>query len=303
MVVVVMVVMVVVVVVVVMVVVVMLVVVMLVVVMVVVVMFEKNLCPNSALFRLSMRRVEHKKTKRNFCSQVTNSVEYEADIALTERDVSFVHETKRKKRNAVRQRKKLWPKRIIPYEISSRMEAYVDNILEAMREFHKHTCIRFVQKTNERNWIKFTQDKGGQWGRWGEWGSCDKDCGYGTQQRKRVCDEPKPRYGGNKCSGADTQKRMCNMLACPTGYYIYLETSWPARHGYTSTLSSDWLDPSEARCLTYWYNMHGHSVGSLRVYITDDLEVKKLLWLRSGQQGNTWRKASIEIASSSKYKN
>lgn len=57
----------------------------------------------------------------------------------------------------------------------------------------------------------------GQWGRWAEWGLCDKDCGYGVQERKRECDEPKPRYGGRVCSGADTQKRMCNMIACPSG--------------------------------------------------------------------------------------
>jgi len=87
-----------------------------------------------------------------------------------------------------------------------------------------------------------------------------------------------------------------------SGYYIYLETSWPARHGYTSTLSSGWYEPSESRCLTFWYNMYGHSVGSLRVYITDDMDVKKLLWLRSGQQGQEWRKSAIEISSTSKYK-
>ncbi|XP_020905649.1 zinc metalloproteinase nas-14 isoform X2 [Exaiptasia diaphana] len=459
--------------------------------------------------------------------------------------ISKVNEIKRKKRNAVRQRKKLWPKRIVPYEISSGMEAYVDNILEAIKEFHRHTCIRFVQKTNERNWLKFTQDKGcwsyigriywrkgaqklslgkrcntkgiimhemmhgvgfwheqsrpdrnkfveilweniqdrmdtqfnkykankvdnlgftydyqsimhygkktfsrnglptiralhnpsmplgridgfspmdiqkmnnlyecsqsktegwsewsrfsscnircvksrqricfssedgscpgsdssrvqtqrrrcshkecnspidGQWARWGKWKPCNKDCGYGIQERQRICMEPKPKNGGKDCIGANTQKRMCNMVSCPTdkekcnfekdfcqwenswstavtfhwrrhhgktpsrntgpmgdhtsgsGYYAYLETSWPARHGYTSTLSSRWHKASDARCLTFWYSMHGRSVGSLRVYITDDLSVKRLLWLRSGQQGYAWKKSSIEISSTSKYK-
>lgn len=87
-----------------------------------------------------------------------------------------------------------------------------------------------------------------------------------------------------------------------TGYYVYLETSWPARRGYTSTLSSKWLEGSESRCLSFWYSMHGQSVGSIRVYITDDFDVRKLLWLRSGPQGWSWRKASIQINSSSRYK-
>ncbi|XP_031550235.1 zinc metalloproteinase nas-14-like [Actinia tenebrosa] len=477
-------------------------------------------------------------------NEMTNHVAYEADIVLTERDESTVHE-RRKRRNAVRERKKLWPKRVVPYEISPGMEAYVDNILAAIKEFQKHTCLTFVQKTKERNWIKFTKDRGcwsyigriywrkgeqnlslgtrcntkgiimhemmhavgfwheqsrpdrnqfveilweniqkgmesqfnkykhnkvdnlgftydyqsimhygkktfsrnglptirsldnpsmrlgskdgfspmdiekmnalyecsqqesngwsdwsiftpcnnrciktrqrvcfssdledcpgassnrvktqrlkcppkecytpvdGQWGRWSEWGACDKTCGYGVQKRKRSCNEPKPKHGGKECRGADTQKRMCNMRPCsdgndkcnfekdfchweniwsttstfhwrrqrgPTpsrntgpmadhttgkGYYVYLETSWPARLGYTSTLSSKWLEGSEARCLSFWYSMHGQSVGSIRVYITDDLDVRKLLWLRSGPQGWSWRKASIQINSHSRYK-
>lgn len=63
----------------------------------------------------------------SFLTPVTNHVVYEADIALTERDESTVHE-KRKRRNAVRQRKKLWPKRVVPYEISTGMGKIVYRI-------------------------------------------------------------------------------------------------------------------------------------------------------------------------------
>ena len=44
------------------------------------------------------------------------NIGHEGDIALTERDGN-VYEKTRFRRNAVRQRKKVWPNRVIPYEI------------------------------------------------------------------------------------------------------------------------------------------------------------------------------------------
>lgn len=44
------------------------------------------------------------------------NIGHEGDIALTERDWN-VYEKTRFRRNAVRQRKKIWPNRVIPYEI------------------------------------------------------------------------------------------------------------------------------------------------------------------------------------------
>ena len=39
-------------------------------------------------------------------------------------------------------------------------DLYKDNIMAAIEDFHKHTCIKFKVRTNERNWIKFRKDKG-----------------------------------------------------------------------------------------------------------------------------------------------
>lgn len=44
------------------------------------------------------------------------NIGHEGDIALTERDGN-VYEKSRVRRNAVRQRKKVWPNRVIPYEM------------------------------------------------------------------------------------------------------------------------------------------------------------------------------------------
>ena len=51
---------------------------------------------------------------KNFFSAF--NIGHEGDIALTERDGN-VYEKSRVRRNAVRQRKKVWPNRVIPYEM------------------------------------------------------------------------------------------------------------------------------------------------------------------------------------------
>ena len=58
----------------------------------------------------------------------------------------------------------------------------------------------------------------GGWSQWNEWDSCSLTCGGGTQVRSRVCDRPKPKNGGKKCTtegsvAMDTQ--TCNSDSCP----------------------------------------------------------------------------------------
>ena len=36
----------------------------------------------------------------------------------------------------------------------------------------------------------------GNWGQWGDYGPCSSSC---EQQRVRLCDNPKPRFGGQSC--------------------------------------------------------------------------------------------------------
>lgn len=472
------------------------------------------------------------------------NIGHEGDIALTDRDGN-VYEKTRFRRSAVRQRKKVWPNRVVPYEIEEGLASYRKNIIAAIAEFHKHTCIRFKERKNERNWIKFSKDKGcwsyigrlywrkgpqnlslgqrcnnkgiimhelmhaigfwheqsrpdrdqyveilwenidkdmegqfnkykhskvdsmgfdydytslmhygrttfsknkkatiralnnpymslgrgvgfseldikkmnalydcknkeevgwsewsaytpcnsrcmkyrqrvcfsershcpgadshgiqtnrrkcthdecyapvnGNWGRWAEWEACDKSCGYGKQKRKRTCSDPAPKYDGNRCPGADTQYRMCNMMACiensvdcnfdrdychwtnawstspsfkwyrhrgttpsrntgpngdhggKNGYYLYLESSYPARFGYKSQLMSESFDPTEERCLSWWYSMNGKTVGTLNVYLINSRSGNKTsLWSKSGQQGKEWKQAYISFSSGSKYR-
>ncbi|XP_076053538.1 hemicentin-1-like, partial [Oratosquilla oratoria] len=55
----------------------------------------------------------------------------------------------------------------------------------------------------------------GMWGSWGPWSACSVSCGPGTQTRRRECNAPAPRNGGEPCSGQELQNRACRPQPCP----------------------------------------------------------------------------------------
>uniref|UniRef100_A0A8B9KHV0 Thrombospondin 1 n=1 Tax=Astyanax mexicanus TaxID=7994 RepID=A0A8B9KHV0_ASTMX len=55
----------------------------------------------------------------------------------------------------------------------------------------------------------------GGWGPWSPWDKCSLTCGGGTQSRKRLCNDPAPKYGGKDCVGDATATQICNKQACP----------------------------------------------------------------------------------------
>ena len=69
----------------------------------------------------------------------------EGDIALTERDGN-VYEKTRFRRSAVRQRKKLWPNRVVPYEI--------EEALGKLNFIARHHSVYFVTHTQKKKTIK-----------------------------------------------------------------------------------------------------------------------------------------------------
>lgn len=89
------------------------------------------------------------------------------------------------------------------------------------------------------------------------------------------------------------------------GYFIYMETSVPARVGDTYTLTSDLLPPTQSysytssgyargACLEFWYHMYGPEIGTLNVYV-NTYDQRALRWTKTGSQGNRWTKASINV--------
>merc|ERR1719481_238398 len=54
----------------------------------------------------------------------------------------------------------------------------------------------------------------GGWSGWGRWSGCSRKCNGGTQDRRRYCNNPAPKYGGRRCPGGNSQWRRCNTKPC-----------------------------------------------------------------------------------------
>ncbi|KAL9953484.1 hypothetical protein ACROYT_G040907 [Oculina patagonica] len=75
-----------------------------------------------------------------------------------------------------------------------------------------------------------------------------------------------------------------------TGYYMYIETSYPRVAGDNAKITFSVSGNGELACLTFYYHMYGESTGTLTV-----LSGKKVVFSTSGNHGNDWIKAEIKI--------
>ncbi|XP_069106937.1 MAM and LDL-receptor class A domain-containing protein 1-like [Argopecten irradians] len=80
--------------------------------------------------------------------------------------------------------------------------------------------------------------------------------------------------------------------------YIYTEVSSPRAPGDTARLESYTYFPVTAHCLTFWYHMYGGSVGTLQVSTSGS----GILWTKSGDQGNQWIQANVNLPAASNFK-
>lgn len=55
----------------------------------------------------------------------------------------------------------------------------------------------------------------GHFGNWSEFGPCSRSCNIGRKNRTRMCDSPRPQYGGKDCQGASMEMMVCNTHPCP----------------------------------------------------------------------------------------
>nr|QNH72383.1 toxin candidate TRINITY_DN22746_c0_g1_i1 [Pachycerianthus borealis] len=115
--------------------------------------------------------------KANEVIEAKNKV-FEGDIILTKADREEVDLTKTgdidgrnvselaTRRNAIRGRQSLWQTKVVPVEILTETEEGVgkqvkDLIVEAVKDFHRYTCIRFRDRiSSDKNWIKFVSKQG-----------------------------------------------------------------------------------------------------------------------------------------------
>lgn len=57
----------------------------------------------------------------------------------------------------------------------------------------------------------------GGWSAWGDFTKCDAECGGGSQNRWRICNNPKPANGGKYCVGEEKETKACNEEKCSGG--------------------------------------------------------------------------------------
>nr|CAB3266610.1 SCO-spondin [Phallusia mammillata] len=58
----------------------------------------------------------------------------------------------------------------------------------------------------------------GAWSPWQHWSQCSLTCGGGIQIRRRSCDSPEPRNGGQGCPGVCSETKVCNAVPCTPGF-------------------------------------------------------------------------------------
>ncbi|GFQ87815.1 astacin-like metalloprotease toxin 1 [Trichonephila clavata] len=63
-------------------------------------------------------------------------------------------------RNAIPGQKFRWPNAVVPYVIDATLEGYKQFILDAIKNYHDHTCIRFVPRTDQNDYVKIFLGQG-----------------------------------------------------------------------------------------------------------------------------------------------
>nr|XP_039271942.1 protein PF14_0175-like [Styela clava] len=98
-------------------------------------------------------------------------------------------------------------------------------------------------------------------------------------------------------SSSDTGPVTDHTTGTLSGYYMFLEASNPRILNERTRLISPELSASNAQCLQFFYHMHGADINTLNVYIKTKDNHIKLLWFKTGQQGNDWNAGRLQINS------
>ena len=80
------------------------------------------------------------------------------------------------------------------------------------------------------------------------------------------------------------------------GYYMYIETSSPRQQGDNAKLNSPKLQFSGSMCLKFYYHMYGANIETLNVIIKGNN-----VFTASGNKGNKWLRAAIDVSLSGKH--
>jgi hypothetical protein len=73
--------------------------------------------------------------------------------------------------------------------------------------------------------IWFVEAIHGNWTNWTSWSNCSVSCGSGFNERTRHCSNPRPKFGGDNCIGADKETIVCDTgTLCPGGLHYRLHS-------------------------------------------------------------------------------
>ena len=92
-----------------------------------------------------------------------------------------------------------------------------------------------------------------------------------------------------------------------TGYYMYIETSWPRKYGDKALMVSrnfQALIPGSNPCkLRFFYHMYGDSAEKFSLYIrtTRNGTNMQKVWRKVGSQGAVWNRAVVTLASDKNF--
>ncbi|XP_065060849.1 zinc metalloproteinase nas-15-like isoform X2 [Rhopilema esculentum] len=85
---------------------------------------------------------------------------FEGDIVLTDKTKQVV-EGEANTFDAVASAARKWPGGVVPFVFDRYFDNYRRQVVQqAIDEFNKHTCVKFVPRTNERNYVRFMVGQG-----------------------------------------------------------------------------------------------------------------------------------------------
>ncbi|CAG9769917.1 unnamed protein product [Ceutorhynchus assimilis] len=84
------------------------------------------------------------------------------------------------------------------------------------------------------------------------------------------------------------------------GYYMYIESSSRRINDTARLISPIFEATNSSTCLEFWYHMYGRSTGTLKAYIKKVSDLWPLnpgsaLFTKSGDQGNVWYRAFVDL--------